>query len=135
MHLNYNWHDKTILIVDDEYMNYILFEAILEDTNAYLIHVTNGEQAIEKCMKNQKIDLVLMDINMPVVDGYEAVKRIKQVRKDLPVIAQTAYTASEDYYKCISAGFDEYIVKPIDRDSLFSKINSFFTRSKVLHDE
>ncbi len=135
MHLNYNWHDKTILIADDEYMNYILFEAILDETNSYLIHVKNGEQAIEKCMKNRNIDLVLMDINMPVVDGYEAVKKIKQVRNDLPVIAQTAYSASEDYYKCISAGFDEYIAKPIDRDLLFSKINSFFMNSKVMQDE
>jgi CheY-like chemotaxis protein len=123
---DYKWDGKTILIVDDEYVNFLLFEAILEDTGTKLIHASNGEKAVQECLKNNDIDLVLMDIKMPVLDGYEATKKIKETRKNLPVIAQTAYTASEDYYKCMSSGFDEYIPKPIERELLLFKISNFF---------
>jgi len=115
----------TILVVDDEYMNYLLFEAILEETNSRIIHAMNGKIAVEECLNNKNIDLVLMDLKMPVLNGYEATKAIKDKRKDLPIIAQTAYTASEDYHKCMNAGFDEYIPKPVERDLFLFKLNNF----------
>ncbi|MBN2519462.1 MAG: response regulator [Bacteroidales bacterium] len=127
----YNWENKTILVVDDEYMNYLLFEAILEETNSKVIHAMNGEIAIEVCLSNTNIDLVLMDLKMPVVNGYEATKIIKEKRKNLPIIAQTAYTASEDYNKCMNAGFDEYIPKPVERELFLFKLNSFLEDSAM----
>ncbi len=131
MEKRFDWHKKTILIVDDEYMNYLLFEAILEETSSTVIHAINGAVAIEECQKNTKIDLVLMDIKMPVVNGYEALKIIKKVRNNLPIIAQTAYTASEDYYKCLEAGFDDYIPKPIEREHLLYKLSTFFESTNI----
>ncbi|MFC2136556.1 response regulator [Bacteroidota bacterium] len=127
----FNWNKKTILIVDDEYMNYLLFEAILEETKSKVIYAVNGAVAIEECQNNKEIDLILMDIKMPVVNGYEAVKIIKNQSKEIPIIAQTAYTASEDYYKCIEAGFDDYIPKPIERELLLYKLSTYFEQTKV----
>ena len=127
----YNWENKTILVVDDEYMNYLLFEAILEETNSKVIHAMNGEIAIEVCDNNEEIDLVLMDLKMPVINGYEAAKIIKEKRKNLPIIAQTAYTASEDYNKCMNAGFDEYVPKPIERDLFLFKLSGFLDESEM----
>jgi len=131
MDKRFNWNEKTILIVDDEYMNYLLFEAILEETNSKIIYAVNGAMAIEKCKSNNNIDLVLMDIKMPVVNGYEAVKVIKNQNKKLTVIAQTGYTASEDYYKCIEAGFDDYIPKPIERELLLYKLSTYFEETSI----
>jgi len=122
---NYNWQGKTILVVDDEYMNCLLFEAMLKDTRLTVIHAMNGQIAIDKCLDNDNIDLVLMDIKMPAINGYDVIKAIKRKRRDLPIIAQTAFTASEDYYKCINAGFDDYIAKPIERDLLLYKLSTF----------
>jgi two-component system, cell cycle response regulator DivK len=124
-----NWEGKTILVVDDEYMNFLLFEAILVDTNANVIYAVNGKKAVEEYVKNEKIDLILMDINMPVVNGYEATQSIKQLNRNVPIIAQTAYNTSEDYFKCISSGFDEYIAKPIEKELLLYKIGFFFNKS------
>lgn len=132
MENQFNWKNKTILVVDDEYMNYLLFEAILEETDSNILHALNGEVAIEECQNNEDIDLVLMDLKMPVVNGYEATKAIKDLRKDLPIIAQTAYTASEDYYKCINAGFDDYIAKPLERDLLLYKIGLYLGDDSVM---
>lgn len=131
MDKRFDWNKKTILVVDDEYMNYLLFEAILEETRSKIIYAVNGAMAIEECKNNNNIDLVLMDIKMPVVNGYEAVKVIKDQNRYLPVIAQTAYTASEDYYKCIDAGFDDYIAKPIERELLLYKLSTYFEEKNV----
>ena len=69
------------------------------------------------------IDLVLMDINMPVMDGYEAMRIIKSKHPDLPIIAQTAYTMNNDRRKCLKAGFNDYIAKPINKVALFRLVN------------
>lgn len=130
MNEKYNWQNKTILVVDDEYMNFLLFEAILEETNSKVIHAMNGEMAIEECLNNINIDLVLMDLKMPVINGYEATKIIKEKRSELPIVAQTAYTATEDYHKCMSAGFDDYIPKPIERELFLHKISAFLDKKQ-----
>jgi two-component system cell cycle response regulator DivK len=70
-----------------------------------------------------KIDLILMDLNMPVMDGYEAMRIIKSRHPEIPIIAQTAYTLTEDRVKCLRAGFNDYIAKPINRVALFRLIN------------
>jgi CheY-like chemotaxis protein len=124
---SYNWKNKVILVAEDEEINFKFIEAILANTQAQLLHVSNGEQAIELCKSINKIDLVLMDIKMPGLNGYDAVREIKKIRKDLPVIAQTAYTFKEEKFKCKDAGCDDYISKPIYIEQLIKKINKFFT--------
>jgi len=124
---NYNWQDKVILVAEDEEVNYQFLEAVLEKTQAKLLHAKNGKQAVDLCKSINKIDLVLMDIKMPEMDGYEAASQIKQFRKKIPIIAQTAFSMEDAEKKCKKAGCVDYIPKPIEIATLFSKINKYFT--------
>ncbi len=120
------WRNKVMLIAEDDEVNYRFLEAVFADTQVQLLHVRDGKQAIELCKTINKIDLILMDIKMPEKSGYEAIKEIKKFRKEIPIIAQTAYTLKEDKAKCIAAGCDDYISKPIDIELLLSKIGKYF---------
>jgi CheY-like chemotaxis protein/anti-sigma regulatory factor (Ser/Thr protein kinase) len=121
-----NWNNKLILIAEDEETNFFFLSEILNQTGAKVIHAHNGSEAIDICMKNKSIDLVLMDIKMPVLNGYEATRKIKELRPDLPVIAQTAFAFSDDLKKALDAGCDDYIAKPILKEYLIEKLNRFF---------
>jgi signal transduction histidine kinase len=123
---DYNWKDKVILIVEDEDINYKFLEAVLQKTEVQFIHATDGMQAVELCKSINKIDMILMDIKMPELNGFEATKQIKLLRKDIPIIAQTAFSMTEDKNRCFKAGCDDYIAKPIDIETLYRKINRFF---------
>jgi PAS domain S-box-containing protein len=116
---------KVILIAEDSDINFEYLEAILYDTKATIIRAVNGKEAIETCKENPKIDLVLMDIKMPVLNGYEATKQIMKFRKDLPVIAQTAYAFPDDKVKSLECGCVDHISKPISSDQLISVLNNY----------
>lgn len=118
-----DWKKQTILVVEDDEDSYFLIKLVLKDLKANLIHARNGKEAIEICRTNANIDVVLMDINLPLLSGYEATKQIKKFRKDLPIIAQTAYAMGDEMNKCYDMGCDDYITKPIDRDKLFEMLN------------
>ncbi|MBN2214729.1 MAG: response regulator [Bacteroidales bacterium] len=120
----YNWGDKTILIAEDEDANYEFFKLLLSATKVKIIRATNGNEAVEKS-KNKHVDLVLMDVKLPELDGLEATRIIKKNRKELPVIAQTAYAMSSDEQECLKAGCDGYLAKPIDTRSFLSLISQF----------
>jgi len=100
-------------------------EAFLEITKAEILHTKYGSEAVEICKRNNSINIVLMDIQLPDISGYEATKQIKQIRPDLPIIAQTANAMREDKSKAIKAGCDDYISKPIDKNTLFSLISKY----------
>ncbi|MBA7574548.1 Autoinducer 2 sensor kinase/phosphatase LuxQ [subsurface metagenome] len=117
--------DKTILIVEDKNSNYLLLEKLLKLENANTIWARNGEESIEKFKENKNIDLILMDLKMSVMDGYEATRQIKQLSENMPIIALTAYTESESIEKAKSKGFDDYLEKPIKHAELFKKIGEF----------
>ncbi|MCX6281456.1 MAG: PAS domain S-box protein [Bacteroidetes bacterium] len=108
----------TILVVEDEEDNYFFLKTILNKAKAKTLYAHNGQEAIDFCREHPEIDLVLMDIKMPVMSGDEATKIIKKSRKDLPVIAQTAYATSPEVKKYMQIGFDAYITKPIIKDEL-----------------
>jgi PAS domain S-box-containing protein len=116
---------KTILIVEDEFSNYLLLQMYLIPDDYTILFAENGEEAIESINNNPNIDLVLMDIKMPVMDGLTATTIIKKIRPDLPVIAQTAFAMSGDYDRIIAAGCDEYISKPILRERLMNVIKKY----------
>jgi two-component system, cell cycle response regulator DivK len=84
-------YNKTIIIAEDNEMNYYLMQAMLSGLGLNILHAWDGSEVFDMCKKNSEIDLVLMDIKMPVMDGFEATRNIKKMRPDLPVIAQTAY--------------------------------------------
>lgn len=117
-----NLQKYTILIVEDTKINFLYLEEILEEVNAKIIHAESGQKAVELCEKYPEIDLVLMDIKMPGMNGFEATRLIKKIRPKLPVIAQTAYAYSEDREDAINAGCDDYVPKPIDNEELIELI-------------
>ncbi len=112
-----------LLIVEDDVVSSYFLETILEDDFKKINTVENGIEAIEYCKNNQEIDLVLMDIKMPVMNGYDATKEIRKFNKDLLIIAQTAYAMQGDKEKAIEAGCNDYIVKPINKELLLKTIN------------
>ena len=113
---------KTILVVDDDMRNVFALSSLLESNNAKVIVGKNGKEGIEQLEKNSNIDLVLMDIMMPEMDGYEAMIKIRKVHKwkNLPIIALTAKAMKEDRKKCLEAGPNEYLSKPVEKDKLIS---------------
>ncbi|MCK5822716.1 MAG: response regulator [Bacteroidales bacterium] len=98
---------------------------MLKKTKAEIIWVSDGKSAIEECKKNDKIDIVIMDIKMPIMDGYEATRQIKDYNKNIPIIAQTAYAMAADRENSLKAGCDDYISKPINIQEFLEKINNF----------
>lgn len=121
---SYQWENRVVLITEDEEVNFFYLKTIFKKTEAKIIRAKNGKEAVD-IIKDYKgdIDLVLMDLNMPVMDGYEAMRIIKSRHPEIPIIAQTAYTLTEDRHKCMQAGFNDYISKPINRVALFRLVN------------
>ena len=112
-----------LLIVEDDVVSSYYLETILKDDFRRITIVENGMEAVDYCKKNPEVDLVLMDIKMPVMNGYDATKEIRKFNKDVLIIAQTAYAMHGDKEKSIEAGCNEYIVKPINKVMLVKTIN------------
>ncbi|MBN2173607.1 MAG: PAS domain S-box protein [Bacteroidales bacterium] len=120
-----DWSDKLFLIAEDSILNYTYLEALFQKTKVKLLWAKDGQEAIEMCRKNKEIDLVLMDIKMPIINGLQAISEIKKFRKNLPIIVQTAYAMPEDREKSLDAGGDEHLTKPINAEELFNTIHKF----------
>jgi CheY-like chemotaxis protein len=125
---NYDFSGKKILIAEDERTNYLFLEALLKRTNAILIWAETGKTALDAVQKDSAIDLVLMDIKMPEMNGYEATHEIKKIRPLLPIIAQTAYALAGEKEKILSAGCDDYLSKPIMGKVLLEKIDNYLNK-------
>jgi PAS domain S-box-containing protein len=117
--------NKTILIVEDEESNYLLLNVYLQRTKATIIWSKNGEESIEICKRNSGIDLVLMDIRMPGINGIEAASRIKEIRPDLTIIAQTAFALTSDKNEILNSECDDYISKPIKLELMIDLLNRY----------
>jgi hypothetical protein len=115
-----------ILIAEDDETNFYFLNALLTTaTSAKILHAENGREAIELFKANPDIKLILMDIKMPVIDGFEATKQIKLINKNVYIIAITAYAMSGDEERIIASGCDGYLSKPINKKSLLEKISEF----------
>jgi signal transduction histidine kinase/ActR/RegA family two-component response regulator len=121
-----------ILIAEDDYASLKYINRLLVDSDITVICAENGKQAVEYVSTIPDIDLILMDIRMPVMDGIEASKLIKQIKPDLPIIAQTAYAFKEEKEKILSIGCDEYLAKPVDKYKLTALINKYLCKSPSL---
>jgi CheY-like chemotaxis protein len=119
--LNEFFLGKTILIADNDFRNTYALASALEMKGFNVITVSNGVQAVDELKKENKIDLILMDIMMPVMDGYTAIREIRKMEKckELPIIALTAKSMKGDRSKCILAGASDYLSKPVNWDNLF----------------
>lgn len=116
--------DKTILITDDDMRNIFALSSALQLYDLKIVIANNGREALEKLEESEQIDLVLMDIMMPEMDGYEAMKAIRKEKRfaKLPIIALTAKAMKNDRERCIEAGANDYISKPVDMDKLLSML-------------
>lgn len=114
---------KTILIVEDTELNIDLMTQLLED-DYHLIIGRDGEQGI-KLAKEQKPDLILMDISLPVIDGYEATRRIRETLPSTPIIGLSAHAMAGHEKKAKEAGCDDYLTKPVDEELLFAILKKY----------
>ncbi|MFW5819870.1 MAG: PAS domain S-box protein [Bacteroidota bacterium] len=121
----FRWENLNILVVEDNLVSYKLLEISLSKTGCKTFHAENGIDAIEIVKAHPEIDIVLMDIQLPLMNGYEATREIKKIRPDLPVIAQTANAMDSDRAKCMEAGCSDYVTKPIVLKNLLPKIEDF----------
>jgi CheY-like chemotaxis protein len=113
---------KKILIVEDDLSSRLYLNKILEKTGVILLNAIDGQEAIDLAMSNPDIDLILMDIQLPVMDGYESARIIREFRGDVIIIAQTAYALLGEREKIIEAGFNDYLIKPIFSQNLVQKL-------------
>lgn len=115
-------HTITLLVAEDESINVLLLDKYLSKANIEVIHALNGVEAVEICRSSKNIDLVLMDLKMPVMNGFDAVRKIREFLPDLPIIAQTAYSSESDQEKAIACGCNDFISKPFGAEELFALI-------------
>ena len=120
-----NFQGKKILIVDDEEFNWLLIKDALEDTRATVIWARVGQEAVDLVAAGEHYDLILMDMKMPVLDGFETTVLIKKINPEIPVIAQTAYAMPDERNKCMEVGCDDYLSKPISMEELLKTIKKY----------
>lgn len=120
-----DWSNKYVLIAEDEFSNFELLLYILKPTKVRIKQVTNGNDAIFEALSVERPDLILMDIKMPDLNGFEATKIIKEVYPDLPIIAQTAFAISGDRELALEMGCDEYISKPLKKIDLLKLMKNY----------
>jgi CheY-like chemotaxis protein len=113
--------DMTLLVADDEVINFQYLEILLKNNVKKMDHAINGREAVEMASK-AKYDMILMDLKMPGMDGFEATRRLKSNFPTIPIIAQTAYATMEDKEEATLAGCDDFIAKPIKKEILFEMI-------------
>ena len=113
---------KKILIVEDDLSSRLYLNKILEKTGVSILNAGDGQEAVNVALSNPDLDLILMDIQLPVMDGYSALSKIREFRKDIVVIAQTAYGLLGDKEKILNSGFTDYIIKPILSQNLIEKL-------------
>ena len=133
MNITTKQEELTILIVEDEEVNFLYLETLIEDEiklECNILHAKHGQEAVDICKAEANIDFVLMDLKMNIMNGYEATKLIKEFRPDLKIVAQTAYTSKEDREKAISAGCDDFISKPISEKILKGFINKYLLSNR-----
>jgi signal transduction histidine kinase/CheY-like chemotaxis protein len=120
----------TILVAEDDEINFIYIREIFRGTGAVILHAVNGKEAVEMVEINKNIGLVLIDIKMPVMNGYDAIKKIREFRPDVPIIAQTAFALSDEMLKAFNAGSNDYISKPFKKENLLDLVRKHLSPDK-----
>ncbi|NOR86994.1 MAG: response regulator [Bacteroidales bacterium] len=128
--INLKFENLVILIVEDDEICSFFFQTISKGVFQEIIYAKTGKEALEICQNNSNIDVVLMDIKMPVMNGYKATREIRKFNKNVIIIAQTAYALKGDKEKAIEAGCDDYITKPLIKQELLEKIKYNVIKAK-----
>jgi CheY-like chemotaxis protein len=122
---------RKILIVEDDLSSRLYLNKILEKAGAVILNASDGQEAVNVALNNPDIDVILMDIQLPVMDGYTSLNKIREFRKNIIVIAQTAYGLLGDKEKILNSGFTDYIIKPILSQNLIDKMITNIKRSEL----
>lgn len=122
---SYNWANKRIVIADDDKINSELLNLILKNTNVDIKHLNNGQLVVDYIKNNTDVNLVIMDIQMPVLDGIEATKQLRNLNYKGIILALTALSTLKDIQKYKDFGFNEIVEKPVRRESFLKLIDSF----------
>ncbi len=128
--MDYNWTGAGILVAEDDPASYMFLKEVFKPTGADMYIAHNGSEAVALFRKHRNIDLVIMDIQLPEMDGFEATRIIKSIRGNIPVIAQTAFAMAGDRERMTRAGFDDYMPKPIDIPHLLATVHRWLTHAK-----
>jgi two-component system, cell cycle response regulator DivK len=123
--MNKNTSKKSVVVVDDDLPSYQLIEELFSDFDVSLKHFTGGNELMKWIKKEPKPDLILMDVQLPGVDGLELTRQIKAAEPSIPIIAYTSYAMPGDRERCLESGCDEYISKPVDLDGFLKKVSAF----------
>ncbi len=123
----HDWSNHTVLVAEDEETNFVYLQTALQRTNITILRAKNGREAVEIAKVTPHLDIILMDIKMPEMNGLEATRSIRSFRKDLVIIAQTAFAMEEDQRNCAAVGCSDFLAKPIRYKVLLE------TLAKYLH--
>lgn len=121
----------TVLIAEDEEINFIYFNTMFKyakTRNFEIIHAKNGEEVVKICKENESIDIILMDIRMPLMNGYDATMEIRKFNSVIPIIAQTAFAREDDKRRALESGCNDYIAKPVKKDVLLEMIEKLLNK-------
>jgi CheY-like chemotaxis protein len=121
-----------ILIVEDDLSSRLYLNKILEKSEVITLNAGDGQEALDMALENPDIDIILMDIQLPVMDGYLTASKIREFRKDIIIIAQTAYGLMDDKEKIMDSGFDDYLIKPIISLVLIEKLKTNLARKRLM---
>jgi CheY-like chemotaxis protein len=119
------FRNRKILIVEDDYSSKLYLNKILEKTSAVILNAADGREAFDIVMNDPGIELILMDIQLPLLDGYTCTRMLRDTGRKLVIIAQTAYGLTGDKEKMLISGFDDYLIKPISQAVLIEKLSSY----------
>ena len=122
--MEHNWDNKTIVVVEDVDFNFILIKKQLKNTKATIAWLKDGQEVVDYIKERKVVDIILMDVRMPIMNGIDATKVIKHLDSSIPIIMQTACVVGTDYDEVISSGCDDYIFKPIIANELIEKIHT-----------
>ena len=124
-------NEKIILVAEDDNINFILIEKLLKMNGFKIIRAKDGAEAVQLCKENKEIDLIFMDIKMPNLNGYEAFQKIREFNTEIPIIAQTSYSFSEEIDRIKEIGFNDYLSKPLDKVKIATLLKKYFEQPEV----
>jgi CheY-like chemotaxis protein len=128
--MNYNWENKWIIVVEDIDFNFKLIKRQLKKTKAEIVWLKNGQESVDYVKEKKPVDVILMDVRMPVMNGIEATRVIKQLNSDIPVIIEAACVVGSDYEEVKSSGCDDYLFKPLKADEMLAMIDKYLNPKK-----
>jgi CheY-like chemotaxis protein len=121
----YNWDNKSILIADDDFLNFELLKLILRNTNVSITHFTDGQAVIDYINDNNNCDMIIMDIQMPILDGISATIKLREIGITIPIVALTALNTISEKSKYEKYGFNEIVEKPVRKDMFLKMIERY----------